>query len=204
MQALTKRQQQVLDFIQKRLSSGDSPSQREIAEHFGLAQNAVYQFIGYLKKKGYLQDSTGHRRLRLSKAYQQQIRQDQGIPVVGRAAAGEPILAEENIEAYVKLDEMFGAAEDKFIVRVVGDSMVDEGIMDGDFVVVKPTSAVLNGQTGVVLLDGEATVKRIYMRGDKIALVPANKARGYKTRYVKRNSEDVRIIGRVIGCYRLF
>jgi len=204
MQALTKRQQQVLDFIQKRLSSGDSPSQREIAEHFGLAQNAVYQFIGYLKKKGYLQDSAGHRRLRLSKAYNQQIRQNQGIPVVGRAAAGEPILAEENIEAYVKLDEMFGAAEDKFIVRVVGDSMVDEGIMDGDFVVVKPTSAVLNGQTGVVLLDGEATVKRIYMRGDKIALVPANKARGYKTRYVKRNSEDVRIIGRVIGCYRLF
>lgn len=204
MQTLTERQRQVLDFIQERLSSGDPPSQREIAEHFGLAQNAVYQLIGYLKKKGYLQDSAGHRQLRLSKAYRQQIQQNQGMPVVGRAAAGEPILAEENIEAYVKPDEMFGAAEDKFIVKVVGDSMVDAGIMDGDFVVVKPTSAVLNGQTGVVLLDGEATVKRIYMRGDKIALVPANKAGGYKTRYVKRNSEDVRIIGRVIGCYRLF
>jgi repressor LexA len=202
MEPLTEKQQRVLKFIERRLKESNPPSQKEIASRFGLAQNAVYQLVGYLKTKGYLTDSGGHRGLRLSKAYLAQVRQTEGIPVVGRVAAGEPILAEENIEGYIDLKELFGPTKDTFILKVVGDSMVDEGIMDGDFVVVKPTSTIENGQIGVVLLDDEATVKRIYIQRDRIALKPANQAAGYKTKYIKRNSDSVRIIGKVIGCLR--
>lgn len=203
MEPLTKKQRRVLRFIENRLQDSNPPSQREIAQHFGLAQNAVYQLAGYLKKKGYLVDLGGHRGLRLSRAYSDRVKQTRGIPVVGRVAAGEPILAEENIEEYVDLNELFGRAGDKFILRVVGDSMADEGIMDGDYVVVEPTSKIENGQIGVVLLDDEATVKRIYIQRSRIALKPANKAAGYKTRYIKPSEKDVRIIGKVKGCLKL-
>jgi repressor LexA len=81
--------------------------------------------------------------------------------------------------------------------------MVDEGIMDGDFVLVKPSSKIENGQVGVVLVEDEATVKRIYIQRGRIALEPANKAAGYKTKYIKRGSESVRIIGKVTGCFRM-
>jgi len=202
MEPLTEKQQKVLGFIEKRLRDNNPPSQREIARHFGLAQNAAYQLVNYLKGKGYLVDSGGHRGLRLSKAYLDRITRAEGIPVVGRVAAGEPILAEENIEGYVSLKELFGQSKDTFILKVVGDSMVEEGIMNGDFVVVKPVSTVENGQIGVVLLDDEATVKRIFVQCDRIALKPANRAAGYKTKYIKRSSENARIIGKVIGCLR--
>ena len=203
MEPLTEKQQKVLRFIQTRLGNNNPPSQREIAQHFGLAQNAVYQLVTYLKRKGYLVDSGGHRGLRLSKAYLDRKRETEGIPVVGRVAAGEPILAEKNIEGYINLKELFGPSEDMFILRVVGDSMVDEGVMDGDFVVVKPSSTVENGQIGVVLLDDEATVKKIYVQRDRIALKSANKTAGYKTRYIRRGDKDVRIIGKVTGCLKL-
>ena len=203
MEPLTEKQQRVFRFIEKRLQDNKPPSQREVAEHFGLAQNAAYQLINYLKKKGYLVDLSGHRGLRLSKEYLEKKRQTDGIPVVGRVAAGEPILAEENIEGYIDLKDLFGRSKDRFILKVVGDSMVDEGIMDGDFVVVKPTSKIENGQIGVALVDDEATVKKIYIQRGRIALEPANKAAGYKTKYIKRGSESVRIIGKVTGCFRM-
>jgi len=203
MEPLTEKQQKVLRFIENRLQDNNPPSQREIAQHFGLAQNAVYQLIGYLKKKGYIVDSGGHRRLRLSKAYLDSKRETEGIPIVGRVAAGEPILAEENIEGYIDPKELFQPTKGPFVLRVVGDSMADEGIMDGDYVVVRPGSAIENGQIGVVLLDDEAAIKRIYIQRDRIALKSANKARGYRTRYIKRGDKDVRIIGKVTGCFKI-
>lgn len=202
MEPLTEKQQKVLKYIESRLQESSPPSQREIAEHFGLAQNAIYQLVGYLKKKGYLADSGGHRGLRLSKEYLDKTKRPEGIPIVGRVAAGEPVLAEENIEGYVDLKELFSQSKGGFILRVAGDSMVDEGIMDGDFVVVKPTLEIRNGQIGVVLLDDEATVKRIYVEHNRIALKSANRAAGYKTRYIKRADKDIRIIGKVTGCFR--
>jgi repressor LexA len=203
MESLTKKQQKILAFIENRLSNNDPPSQREIAEHFGLAQNAVYQLIGYLKDKGYLADTGSHRGLRLSESYLEQMQRAEGIPVIGRIAAGEPILAEQNIEGYINPKDLFKPTKDAFILNVRGDSMVDEGIMDGDYVVVQPVTAIENGRIGVVLLDDEATVKKVYVRRDHIALEPANKAAGYKTRYIKRGSQKVRIIGRVVGCFRM-
>jgi repressor LexA len=203
MEPLTEKQLKVLKFIEKRLKDNRPPSQREVAEHFSLAQNAAYQLINYLKDKGYLVNLGGHRGLRLSKEYIEKKKQTDGIPVVGRVAAGEPILAEENIEGYVDLKELFGRSADRFILKVVGDSMVDEGIMDGDYVVVQPRQKIENGQIGVVLVDDEAAVKRIYIRRDRIALEPANKAAGYKTKYIKRGQKNVRIIGKVTDCFRM-
>ena len=202
MEPLTEKQRKALGFIEDRLGDNDPPSQREIAQYFGLAQNAVCQLVRYLKKKGYLVDSGCHRGLRLSRAYLDKKRQVEGIPIVGRVAAGEPILAEENIEGYANLNELFDRSKDVFLLKVVGDSMVDEGIMDGDYVAVKPSSMIANGQIGVALLDDEATVKRIYIQAGRIALKPANKAAGYETKYVKRSSKSIRIIGKVIGCFR--
>ena len=202
MELLTEKQQKVFVFIEARLRAGDPPSQMEIARHFKLAQNAVYQLVGYLKKKGYLADSGGHRGLRLSKEYLDEKRRTEGIPVVGRVAAGEPILAQENIDEYANLKELLGLPADAFLLKVSGESMIDEGIMDGGYVAVRPSKTIENGKIAVVLLDDETTVKRIYIRRDRIALQPANKAAGYKTKYVKRGSKRVQIVGRVIGCIR--
>jgi len=202
MEPLTEKQQRVLKFIERKLKENNPPSQKEIAAYFGLAQNAAYQLVGYLKKKGYLTDSGRHRGIRLSKEYLRSVQQTGGVPIVGRVAAGEPILAEQNIEDYVNIKELLGLSGDVFLLKVSGDSMVDEGIMDGDLVAVKPVPEVENGQIAVVLLDGEATVKRVYIQKHRIALKPANEAAGYKTEYIKRSSRSVRIIGKVIGCLR--
>ncbi|MHC4758828.1 MAG: transcriptional repressor LexA [Planctomycetota bacterium] len=202
MQPLTDKQFKVLQFIEQRLRENNPPSQREVAAQFGLVQNAAYQLVGYLKQKGYLTDIGTHRGLRLSKQYLQKLQEAEGFPVVGRVAAGQPILAEENIEGYMDMKGVFKSGKDTFILKVVGDSMVDEGIMDGDHVVVEPAATIENGRIGIVLLDDEATIKKIYVQRDRLALKPANKQAGYKTQYIKRGSKNVRIIGKVIGCFR--
>lgn len=203
MKPLTEKQQKVFRFVETRLQDNRPPSQKEVAEHLGLAQNAAYQLIKYLKKKAYLADLGGHRGLRLSKEYLEKKRQTDGIPVVGRVAAGEPILAQENIEGYIDLKDLFGRSKDGFVLKVVGDSMADEGIMDGGYVVVQPCQKIENAQIGVVLLDDEATVKRIRFLRGRVALEPANKAAGYKTKYIRRGDKNVRIIGKVTGCFRM-
>jgi repressor LexA len=203
MESLTEKQQKVLKYIENRLEKNDPPSQREIARHFGLAQNAVFQLLSYLRQKGYLETSSGHRGLRLSKEYLEKAKKPKGFPLVGTVAAGRPILAEENIEQFLDPGEILcRKAAGSFILKVTGDSMVDEGIMDGDFVVVEPSSEIGNGRIGVVLLNDEATVKKVYIRRKDIVLEAANKAAGYKTMYIKKGSDNIRIIGKVTGCFR--
>ncbi len=202
MEPLTEKQQKVLKYIEGRLERNNPPSQREIARHFRLAQNAVFQLITYLRKKGYLEISSGHRGLRLSKEYIEKSKKPRGFPLVGTVAAGRPILAEENIEQFLDPGEIFGPTAKMFVLKVRGDSMIDEGIMDGDFVVVEPASEIASGRIGVVLLNDEATVKKIYVRRKDIALEPANKAAGYKTMYIKKGSDNIRIIGKVTVCFR--
>jgi repressor LexA len=138
----------------------------------------------------------------MSKEYLDEKRRTEGIPVVGRVAAGEPILAQENIDEYANLKELLGLPADAFLLKVSGESMIDEGIMDGDYVAVRPSRTIENGKIAVILLDDETTVKRIYIQRDRITLQPANKAAGYKTKYVKQGSKRVQIVGRVIGCIR--
>ena len=202
MEPLTPKQQRVLEFIASRLGENRPPSQREIAHHFGLAQNAAYQLVRYLRRKGYVVDAGGHRGMRLSPEYLREVEATQGVPIVGRVAAGEPILAEQNIEGYMDMGNLFGKSKGVFLLKVAGDSMVDEGIMNGDYVVVKSRSTIENGEIGVVLLDDEATVKRVFIQKDRIALKPANRRAGYRTRFIKQFDKDVRIIGKVVGCIR--
>ena len=153
MEPLTEKQRKVLEFVAARLQEDHPPSQREIAGHFKMAQNAAYQLVGYLRKKGYLVDVGGHRGLRLSPAYLDETADAEGLPILGRVAAGEPILAEQNIEGYMTLEKLFRCSKGTFALRVSGDSMVDEGIMDGDYVIVASGSKIEDGQIGVVLLD---------------------------------------------------
>jgi repressor LexA len=202
VEPLTEKQQKVFEFIEGRLRDGACPSQREIARRFGLAQNSVCQIVGYLKKKGYLSDRGGHRGLRLSAEYAAAMQERQGVPILGQVAAGLPILAQENIEGYIDVKDSLGVSEGVFCLKVRGYSMVDAGIMDGDYVVVKPASRVEKGQIAVVLLDDEATVKKVYVQKNRMVLQPANRAGGYKRQYVRRGDKDVRIIGKVTGCLR--
>ena len=202
MEPLTDKQEKVLLFLRKRLGKGNPPSQREMAGHFGISQNAVCQLIRYLKEKGYLVSESGHRGLRLSREFEAEARREMGVPVVGRVAAGEPILAEENIEEYLDAETFFGLESGTFCLRVAGDSMVDEGIMDGDYVIVRPSETVEHKEVAVVMVGDDATVKRVLLYGDRIGLKPANQAAGYETRYFSKGSSRVRIVGKVVGCFR--
>jgi repressor LexA len=201
MEPLTEKQRKIFEFIETRLGNNKPPSQREIAERFGLAQNSVYQLIGYLRKKGYLTDVGGHRGLRLSKEYAQSKWQT-GIPIVGQVAAGEPILAEQNIEGHVDIQQLLGLSNEVFLLRVRGDSMVDEGIMDGDLVAVKRGVRIEEGQIAVILLDDEVTVKRVLIQKNRIVLKPANRKAGYKTMYIRKDEKDIHIAGKVVACLR--
>ncbi len=201
MEPLTKKQRMILDYIVKRLEAGEPPSQREMAARFDMAQNSIYQLVNYLKKKGYVEDAGGHRGLRLARRYARLLRKPAGVPVVGRVAAGLPILAEENIEGYLDLPSMFKRARGVFSLQVSGDSMVDEGILDGDYVLVQPQADIENGSIGVVLIDDEATVKRVFKQKNRVVLKPANKKAGYKPIYVSA-TENLRVVGQVVGCVR--
>lgn len=202
MELLTVKQRQVLEFITSRLGENVPPSQQEIADHFGLAQNAAYQLVSYLRKKGYLVSSGSHRGLRLSPEYLREQNRTEGVPILGRVVAGTPILAEENIQGYLAVEKLFDRGKGMFVFKVAGDSMVDEGIMDGDYVVVKAGSTLDDGQIGIVLLDEEATVKRVFFQKGRVALRPANRKAGYKTRYIKQFDKDIRVLGKVVGCIR--
>ncbi len=202
MTPLTEKQRKVLEFLEGRLAEGRPPSQRHIAAHFHLAQNAVFQLIRYLKQKGYLTDVGGHRGLRLSAQYLQEKGHRHGLPIVGRVAAGRPILAEENIEDYLNPGSLIKTANGDFLLRVVGDSMVDDGILDGDLVAVRPTRQIRTARIAVVLIDDDATVKRVYLEPGRITLKPANRLAGYKPQSYKLPADNVRIIGEVMACFR--
>lgn len=199
MGPLTDRQRQTLGLIEHMLAEGNPPSQRQLAKALGLSQTAVRQLIRYLKAKGYLVDIGGHRGLRLSDAYKVH---SSGIPIIGRVAAGRPILAQECIEGYLQIDRLFDKTKGVFALKVTGDSMVDEGILDGDYVLVMPTEQIPDGAIGVVLVDEEVTVKRVYRKGSGLLLRPANRRAGYKPILVKAPQRRIQMIGQVIGCIR--
>jgi repressor LexA len=119
-----------------------------------------------------------------------------GVPLVGQVAAGGPILAEENIEEYLEVPAVIGGENADYILRVRGDSMIDAGILDGDFVVVQDAAEAINGEIVVALLGDEATVKRFYREKDRIRLQPANKA------HKPIRTRDAKVLGRVVGVFR--
>ena len=119
-----------------------------------------------------------------------------GLPVVGQVAAGQPVLAEENIEEYVPVPPIAGGDEGEFVLRVTGDSMINAGIFEGDYVVVRPQDTATDGEIVVALVGEEATVKRFYREDDHVRLQPENDA------LAPILSRDVKVLGRVVGVCR--
>lgn len=197
---LTEKQQKVVAMLVRAARRGlAAPTFREIAEELGVDVRAAYQHIEALERKGVVERGGGHRGLELTPEF----RPPAGLPVIGRVAAGVPILAEENVEDYIDVGaEVASAAdEDGFLLKVRGDSMVDRNIFDGDFVLVRPVPRLDQGEIGVVAVDGEATVKEVRTARDRVVLVSHNRAKSYPD-LVYARGRNVRIVGKVIMAFR--
>jgi repressor LexA len=210
---LTDRQQEILDFISQSISErGYPPTLREIGTHFGIrSTNGVNDHLRALEKKGHLQredlksralrpvSNAGHGRASGRDDARADIVE---IPLVGRVAAGVPLLAVENVQDTVQVDRFFvGQTREVFALRVKGESMIEDGIFDGDYIFVRKQLQANRGDTVVAMINDEATVKRYYPEGDTIRFQPANAS--MQPIYVKkREFKSVNIIGVVIGVYR--
>ncbi|MFD1007864.1 MULTISPECIES: transcriptional repressor LexA [Oceanisphaera] len=174
MKALTPRQSQVLDIVKEHIQqTGMPPTRAEIARTLGFkSANAAEEHLKALARKGVITMMPGTSRgIRLVEEEEQE---DAGLPLIGRVAAGEPILAQQHIESHYQLDPaLFHPAAD-FLLRVKGMSMKNIGIMDGDLLAVHKTQEVRNGQVVVARLDDEVTVKRFQRKGSKVSLLPEN------------------------------
>jgi repressor LexA len=209
---LTKRQQEIFDFI-KRYSAkyGYPPTVRDIGKAVGLASSStVHAHLANLERLGLLRrDPSKPRAIELL----DRVREDvggavesvadnvrslvrPGLPVVGQVAAGQPILAEENIEDYVQVPPIAGGDQGEYVLRVRGESMKDVGILEGDYVVVRPQDTATDGEIVVALVGEEATVKRVFRESDHVRLQPENAS------MEPIRSKDVRVLGRVVGLFR--
>ena len=196
---LTKRQKEIFDYIRKYAAkTGYPPTVREIGKAVGLTSSStVHAHLANLEKIGLLRrDPTKPRAIELLVEKTKQKLAGRGLPVVGEVAAGEPLLAEENIEEYLELPDMIGGEEGDYILRVKGDSMKDAGILAGDYVVVKQTDDASNGEIVVALLEHEATVKRFFREKDQIRLQPENPA------YKPIRTREATLLGKVVGVFR--
>lgn len=198
---LTKRQQEIFDFI-KRYSdvNGYPPTVRDIGKAVGLASSStVHAHLANLEKIGLLRrDPTKPRAIELLDRAAAGMRSfvNPGLPLVGQVAAGQPVLAEENIEDYIATPSFAGGDDGEYLLRVRGESMKNAGILDGDLVVVRPQDTAADGEIVVALVGEEATVKRFFQEADHIRLQPENETmEPIRTR-------EVRILGRVVGLMR--
>jgi repressor LexA len=199
--ALTSRQEEVLAFISRCIEErGYPPTLREIGEHMGISStNGVNDHLKALERKGFLaRDDMKSRALRPVGGSGQVVE----VPLLGRVPAGQPALAVEQCEDSVKIDRFFvGPARDVFALRVQGESMIEDGIYDGDFIFVRKQLTAEAGQVVVAMIGDEATVKRYYPEGDRIRFQPANSA--MEPIYVSRSQfRSVDLLGVVIGVYR--
>ena len=196
---LTKRQQEIFEFIKRYAAKyGYPPTVREIGKAVGLASSStVHAHLANLERYGLLKRNPAKpRALELLFDKAKQVIAPSGLPLVGQVAAGQPILAEENIEEYVQVPVLAGGAEGEYVLRVSGDSMRDAGILEGDFVVVRPQETAQDGDIVVALVGEEATVKRFFREPDHIRLQPENSDMD------PIRSSDVRVLGQVVGVFR--
>ncbi len=199
---LTKRQQEVLDYIRAYITEhGYPPTLRELGSQLGISStNGVNDHLKALERKGYLaRDEAKSRALVPIDTEDNMV----SVPLLGRIAAGAPILAVEHVEDTVKVDRFFlGNSSEVFALRVQGESMIDDGIHDGDFIFVKKQPRARPGEIVVAWIEEEATVKRYYPEGDRIRFQPAND--NFEPIYVSADEfRETRIIGVVVGIYRL-
>jgi len=203
---LTKRQQEIFDFIRKYSAKyGYPPTVRDIGKAVGLASSStVHAHLANLEKIGLLRrDPSKPRAIELLdravgsavESVRGIVRSD-GLPVLGSVAAGQPILAEENIEDYVAVPDIAGGSDGEYVLRVRGDSMKDAGILEGDLVVVHSQQTARDGDVVVALLGEEATVKRFFREADHVRLQPENDT------MEPIRSKEVKVLGRVVGLLR--
>ncbi len=203
---LTKRQQEIFDFIRKYSAKyGYPPTVRDIGKAVGLASSStVHAHLANLEKIGLLRrDPSKPRAIELldravgnAVDSVRSIVRPEGLPLVGAIAAGQPILAEENIEEHVSIPPEAGGDEGEYLLRVRGDSMRDAGILEGDLVVVHQQETADNGDIVVALVGEEATVKRFFREADHIRLQPENET------FEPIRSKEVKVMGRVVGLLR--
>jgi repressor LexA len=217
---LTDRQKEILAFINQSISErGYPPTLREIGRQFSIkSTNGVNDHLRALEKKGYLQrEDMKSRALRPVDAQGQMTSARPGqaapaaaagqmvdVPILGKVAAGQPLLAVRNYEDSVKVDRFFiGQDKEVFALRIKGDSMIEDGIHDGDYVFVRKQLQANSGDIVVAMIEDEATVKRYFPEGDSIRFQPANASmRPIMVR--KRDWKSVNLIGVVIGIYRKY
>ena len=219
---LTERQEKILSFIKKSIQDqGYPPTIREIGEHFGIrSTNGVNDHLKALERKGYLlRGELKSRALSVIEGGRSQAgrfprlaRRELSavgdgdvveVPVVGKVAAGEPILAQENITDHVRIDSVLlgDGGRKVFALRVSGDSMIGDGIFDGDYIFVRKQLHAGAGEIVVAMIEDEATVKRFYPEGDRVRFQPSNPR--LKPIYVSREDfRETQIIGVVVGVYR--
>lgn len=197
MSPLTPKQKQVYDYIARHIDEqGFAPSQQEIARAFGFSSlGTVQNYLVRLEREGLLdRDWNARRSLRLTAVPEPGLK----LPLAGTVAAGKPIEAIETPGMLEVPPSMVGSGE-HFVLRVAGDSMIGDGIIDGDYVVIRKQVTAEHGQTVVALLDNEATVKRLYRRGGRVELHPANPS---MQPIVVNDLESFRIEGVVVGVIR--
>ncbi len=198
---LTNRQKQILDFIKKQLKeSGYPPSVREIGQAVGLkSSSTVHAHLVHLENMGMLKKDPSKPRTVIPIDEQPDLTMVSDtvyLPVVGAVAAGTPILAEQNIDGHMPVPGEFIKSGTSFILKVKGESMIEAGILDGDYIIVREQPDANNGDIVVALLEDEATVKRLYKHRDHIELIPENSS------MQPIITSDVHIVGKVLGLMR--
>jgi repressor LexA len=196
---LTKRQQEIFEYVKRYAGEhGYPPTVRDIGKAIGLTSSStVHAHLANLERLGLLRrDPTKPRAIEVLGGKAKRALGPTGLPVVGQVAAGQPVLAEENIEEYVPVPGIAGGDQGEFVLRVKGDSMKDAGILEGDHVIVRRQDGAEDGEIVVALVGEEATVKRFFREEDHVRLQPENEAmEPIRTR-------DVQVLGRVVGVCR--
>jgi repressor LexA len=201
LRPLTPRQSQIFDLIKEKISdTGMPPTRAEIATFFGFkSANAAEEHLKALAKKGYIDMLPGTSRgIRLAEQFQEH--EDEGLPLIGRVAAGEPILAAEHVEEHYKIDGNLFRPNADYLLRVSGESMKDIGILDGDLLAVHQTNDVQNGQVVVARVEDDVTVKRFKREGNVVYLHAENEA--FSPIKVDLTTQQFNIEGIAVGVIR--
>ena len=199
---ISKKQEEILEYIKSQiLERGFPPAVREICEAVNLkSTSSVHSHLETLEKNGYIhRDPTKPRAIEiLDDTFNLTRREMVNVPIIGRVAAGEPLLAQQNIENYFPIPAEMMPNKQTFMLKVHGESMINAGILDGDFVLVEQSAVADNGDIVVALLEDSATVKRFYKEEGIFRLQPENDA--LEPIIVR----DLQIMGKVIGVFRFF
>jgi repressor LexA len=202
MKDLTDKQELVYKFITNSMKDrGMPPTIREIGDEFEITAKGAYDHLKAIEKKGFIKTHKNQSRaieLTRNDALEALPAQAMTIPVLGRVAAGMPILAQENVESYIPIPDRLAKKPGTFALKVVGDSMIEAGINDGDLAIIQKKDTARNGETIVALIEDEATLKVFYKESDHVRLEPRNS----KMKPIK--TKKAVVLGKLIGIYRFY